>query len=87
MHSPKHSDLTSNTGTASGSRKPLLGPDDGRTTENRLHDLDPEARGESLEDHQRDRDSRGLTDGYDDSIDTRKGNDEGHDYLGIARGD
>lgn len=87
MNPRQPSDLTSNSGTASGSRKPLFGPDDGRTTENRLHDLDLEARGESLEDHQRDRGSKGVAGGYDDSLDTRKGNDEGHDYLGIARGD
>jgi hypothetical protein len=82
-----HSDLTSNEGTASGSRQPMNGPDDGRTTENRLHNLDLGARGASLEDHQRDRDSKGVTDGYDDSLATRKGNDEGEDRLGIARGD
>lgn len=82
-----HSDLTSNTGTPSASRQPLQGPDDGRATENRLHNLDLGARGASLEDHQRDRDSKGVTDGYDDSLSTRKGNGEGDDRLGIARGD
>jgi hypothetical protein len=86
MNNQQPSPLTSDSGTASGSRQPLKGPDDGRTTENRLHDLDLEARGEFLEDHQRDRDSKGVTDGYDDSLQRRKG-EEGHDYLGIARGD
>lgn len=81
------SDLTSNEGTASGSRRSMTGPDDGRATENRLHKLDADARGASFEDHQRDRDSKGVTDGYDDSLSTRKGDGEGEDRLGIARGD
>lgn len=81
------SDFTSSEGTASGSRRSMTGPDDGRTTENRLHKLDADARGASLEDHQRDRDSKGVTDGYDDSLSTRKGDGEGDDRLGIARGD
>lgn len=87
MTARQPSDFTSDRGTASGARGSMTGPDEGRTTENRLHDLDLEARGESLEDHQRDRDSKGVAGGYDDSLETRKGNDEGHDYLGIARGD
>lgn len=87
MNPKQPSDLTYDGGTASGSHKALYRPGDGRTTDNRLHDLDLEARGESLEDHQRDRDSKGVTDGYDDSLGTRKRNDEGHDYLGISRGD
>ena len=86
MNNP-NSSLTSNSGTASGSRQPMNGPDDGRATENRLHDVDLEERGESLEDHQRNRDSKGVADGYDDSLQTRKRDGEGHDYLGIARGD
>lgn len=86
MTTPR-SDFTSNEGTASSSREGMNGPDDGRTTENRLHNLDLEARGASLEDHQRDRDSKGVAGGYDDSLSTRKGNGEGEDRLGIARGD
>lgn len=81
------SDFTSSGGTASASRQPMNGPDEGRGTENRLHQLDADARGASLEDHQRDRDSKGVTGGYDDSLSTRKGDGEGEDRLGIARGD
>ncbi|GHA79330.1 hypothetical protein [Cognatilysobacter bugurensis] len=86
MTTPR-SDFTSSDGTASASRQPMNGPDDGRITENRLNNLDLEARGVSLEDHQRDRDSKGVKNGYDDSLATRKGDGEGEDRLGIARGD
>ena len=77
---------THDRGTASGSREPYSGPSDGRSTDDRLHDVDLEARGESLEDHQRDRQSNGAAGGRDDSIATRKhtGDD---DRLGISRGD
>ncbi|MGY3266883.1 hypothetical protein [Lysobacter sp. HA35] len=72
-------------GEASGSREPYSGPSDGQTTANRLHDMDPRDGGESLEDHQRDRSSRGTAD-HDDSLATRKHNDD-RDRLGISRGD
>lgn len=81
----RNTDLESDRGTASGSREPFSGPSDGRATENRLHDIDLSDRGESLEDHQRDRNSEGVRDGYDDSIDHHRG--EGEDRLGISRGD
>lgn len=87
MNPQQPSDLTSNRGTASGRHQPLYRPGDERGSDNRLHDLDLEARGESLEDHQRDRASKGVAGGYDDAVATRKGKDEGNDYLGIARGD
>lgn len=79
--------LGSDSGTASGSREPYSGPSDGKTTENRLHDVDLQERGESLEDHQRDRASNGVADGYDDSLERRKGDGDGTDRLGVARGD
>lgn len=81
------SSITSDTGTASGSgsRENMTGPQDHQRTDNRLHEVELEARGEFLEDAQRDRDSRGLADGYDDSIARRKGDGEGEDRLGIAR--
>lgn len=85
MNNP-NSSLTSNSGTASASRQ-SMGDDEGRTTENRLQQLDLEARGESLEDDQRNRDSKNVSEGYDDSLQTRKRDGEGHDYLGISRGD
>lgn len=81
------SDFTSKEGTASGRRGSMGPPEEGRATEDRLHKLDANARGASLDDHQRDRDSKGVTDGYDDSLSTRKGDGEGQDRLGIARGD
>lgn len=77
---------TSDTGTASGSRENMTGPQDHQRTDNRLHDVELEAHGDFLEDSQRDRDSRGVADGYDDSIARRKGDGEGEDRLGIARG-
>ncbi|GAB6194777.1 hypothetical protein [Lysobacter xanthus] len=76
----------SDRGTASGSREPYSGPGDGRDGENRLHDVELSARGESLEDRQRDRASNGVPGGQDDSITTRKhqGDD---DRYGVSRGD
>lgn len=79
------SSFESDRGTASGSREPSSGPSDGRTTGNRLHDIDASERGESLEDHQRDRAGNGVPGGYDDSVKHRKG--EGDDRRGISRGD
>lgn len=79
------SSLTSDSGTASGSRENMTGPQEHQTTENRLHNAALEARGEFVEDEQRDRDSNGTGE-YDDSIARRKGG-EGEDRLGIARGD
>ena len=78
-------DLESGTGTPSGSREPYSGPSDGRTTAKRLHDVDLTDRGESPEDHQRDRDSKGVAGGYDDSVARRRHEDV--DRSGIARGD
>lgn len=85
MKQQSSSHLTSNRGTASGSHQPLCRPGDGRAMDDALHNVDLEARGEFVEDRQRDRDSKGVDNGYDDSLQRRKG--EGHDYLGIARGD
>jgi hypothetical protein len=64
----------------------MTGPDEGRGPENRLHGVGLEDLGESLEDQQRDRDSRGTGD-YDDSIQRRKGGDTGTDRFGVSRGD
>lgn len=80
------SSLTSDTGTASGSRENMTGPQEPRRTENRLHDIELEARGEFLEDEQRDRDSNGLEGGYDDSIARRKHGGEPDDRAATTRG-
>lgn len=85
MNSKQPSTSQSSRGVPSGQRQNMTGPDEGRDPANRLHDLDLSDRGESLEDHQRDRDSKGVADGYDDSVTTRKGGD--HDYRGVSRGD
>lgn len=73
--------------TGSGSRENMTGPQDHQRTDNRLHDVELEVRGEFLEDAQRDRDSRGVADGYDDSIARREGDGEAGDRRGTARGD
>lgn len=77
--------ITSSHGTPSGNRQNMTGPDEGRGPENSLHNIDLSDRGESLEDHQRDRDSKGVAEGYDDSVATRKGAER--DYRGLTRGD
>ena len=77
--------LSSDHGTPSGNRQNMTGPDEGRGPENSLHNIDLSDRGESLEDHQRDRDSKGVAGGYDDSVATRKGGES--DYRGLTRGD
>ena len=87
MATERPSSLESDTGTASGSRENMTGPQQRRSTENRLHDVELSTRGEFLEDEQRDRDSKGVAGGYDDSIARRRGNDDGQDRAGIARGD
>lgn len=79
--------LTSDRGTADARREPMSGPGNARELDDRLHDVNLQARGEFVSDHQRDRDSKGVAGGYDDSIETRKGSDEGEDRRGIARGD
>lgn len=84
---PSSSPLTHAGGVASGSRENMTGPHDGRDTDNRLHQVDAASRGEALEDAQRDRDSNGVAGGYDDSVETRRGDREGPDRLGITRGD
>ena len=71
---------------ASGQREPYSGPSDGRDSENRLHGIDASDRGESLEDHQRDRGSNGLAGAQDDSLATRK-HAEDTDRRGVSRGD
>lgn len=85
MTSKQPSTSQSGRGIPSGQRQNMTGPEEGRDPENRLHNLDLSDRGESLEDHQRDRDSKGVAEGYDDSVATRKGGDR--DYLGVSRGD
>jgi hypothetical protein len=80
------SPLESDRGVASGSRENMTGPQEPRETENRLHDVDLQTRGEFLEDEQRDRDSNGSGT-YDDSIARRRGSDDGQDRRGISRGD
>ncbi|MBS7456915.1 hypothetical protein [Coralloluteibacterium stylophorae] len=81
------SSLDRSSGTASGSGEHMSGPAGDRETENRLHEVDTESRGEFLEDHQRDRQSKGVAGGYDDSLERRKGDDEHRDRRGVTRGD
>jgi hypothetical protein len=73
-------------GTPSARQEPMSGPGDARSLDDRLHDVDPRTGGEFTSDHQRDRDSKGVAGGYDDSIARRKGNDD-RDRLGVSRGD
>jgi hypothetical protein len=77
---------TQNRGTPSARQESMRGPGESRSLDDRLHDIDPRTRGEFVSDHQRDRDSKGVAGGYDDSIARRKGEDD-RDRLGIARGD
>lgn len=86
MTSQRGSSLTSSSGTASGSRENMTGPQEHESTENRLHNAALETRGEFVEDEQRNRDSNGTAD-FDDSITRRKGSGEGEDRLGVTRGD
>lgn len=79
--------LESDSGTASGSRENMTGPREAQSTGNRLHEVDLSTRGEFLEDEQRDRDSKGVAGGYDDSIARRRGEGEGEDRRGVSRGD
>ena len=80
----RDSSFTSNSGTAEGQREPYSGPGEGRAAQNRLHDVELDDRGESMEDQQRDRSSKGVAGGYDDSVATRK--DANPDRSGTARG-
>ena len=86
MENREPSPLERDSGVASGSREPLSGPGDGRRTENEMHNIELEARGEFLEDHQRDRDSKGVAEGYDDRAD-RGQRAAGHDSRGVSGGD
>lgn len=83
---PRKSRLESGRGLASGQREPFSGPGEGRDSENRLHGIDADDRGESLEDHQRDRQSNGRAGAQDDSLATRKHQGE-TDRYGVSRGD
>ncbi len=86
MANERHpSSLESDSGTASGSRENMTGPREAGITEERLHNVNLSTRGEFLEDAQRDRDSKGVAGGYDDSIARRRGEEQ--DRSGIARGD
>ena len=76
----------SDSGRASARREPMSGPGETRSLDDRLHDVDLESGGDFISDHQRDRDSKGVAGGYDDSIARRKG-DEDRDRLGVSRGD
>ena len=77
---------SSDTGRASARREPMSGPGDARSIDDRLHDVDPQNAGEFVSDHQRDRDSKGVAGGYDDSL-TRRKHDDDRDRLGVSRGD
>jgi len=59
-------------GQASGKHQGLHRPADDQRVEHALDHVGLEDRGELMEDHQRDRHSKGVRDGYDDSVDTRK---------------
>lgn len=72
-------------GVPSGSRENMTGPDEGRGPGDRLQGAGLDDLGESVEDQQRDRDSRGTGD-YDDSIGRRRGEAD-TDRSGTTRGD
>ena len=61
--------LTRDAGTASAAHQPLRRPDTTTEADDALHEAGLADRGASVEDHLRDRDSKGVADGYDDSID------------------
>ncbi|MGH8072781.1 MAG: hypothetical protein ACREO4_01745 [Lysobacter sp.] len=56
-------------GEAGGQRQGLRQPSDDERTEDKLGNVDLESRGAKVDDHLRDRDSKGVAGGYDDSID------------------
>lgn len=56
-------------GTASGKHQGVRRPDKDHAVEDALHKVGTADRGKVLEDHLRDRDSKGVAGGYDDSID------------------
>ena len=87
MTTPSHSSTGSDGGTAKGRRQSMNGPDDTAPLDRNLRGTDAAARGEFVDDHQRDRDSKGVREGYDDSLRTRRDERDGHDYRGVARGD
>ena len=63
------SELGRNSGVASGQHQGLRKPSDDGRTRNALHNEDLATRGEQLENHMRDRHSKGVAGNYDDSID------------------
>lgn len=56
-------------GEAGGQHQGLRQPSDDERVEDKLDNVDLEARGARVDDHLRDRDSKGVAGGYDDSID------------------
>lgn len=62
-------------GEAGGQHQGLRQPSDDQRTEDRLGNVDLESRGAKVDDHLRDRDSKGVRGGYDDSIDRDAGQD------------
>ncbi|MGN6513104.1 MAG: hypothetical protein ACTHKZ_05940 [Lysobacteraceae bacterium] len=56
-------------GVASSPHQPLRRPGNDVETSDALHAADLSDRGAAVEDHLRDRDSKGVAGGYDDSID------------------
>ncbi|HSR64215.1 MAG TPA: hypothetical protein VLM17_01245 [Xanthomonadaceae bacterium] len=60
---------TRDAGTASAPHQPLRRPGDAVEMDDALHRAGLSDRGASVQDHLRDRDSKGVADGYDDSID------------------
>lgn len=56
-------------GEAGGQHQGLRQPSDDQRTEDRLDNVDLESRGARVDDHLRDRRSKGVRGGYDDSID------------------
>lgn len=60
---------TTQEGIASSPHQPLRRPGDDVEMDDALHEARLSDRGGSVEDHLRDRDSKGVAGGYDDSID------------------
>ena len=73
MSRPRPALTSASAGTAagqgSGKHQGLHRPADDQRVEHALDHVGLEDRGESIEDHLRDRHSKGVRDGYDDSVD------------------
>lgn len=87
MTNPRSSSPGPDRGIASARGSSMEGPDDSRTVDRNLRRASVAGGGESVEDPQRDRDSKGVRNGYDDSLRTPRGGDDTRDHRGLMHGD